>query len=133
MYTRGSIIFYLYSIKHYITVVDAHSCDEEKGLLSTMALEPEPGEKGTGCLAALYHAEKEKEGEIQPSHGKIQEKADHYWSEAVDKGISLSMTRTYTADKPCSQTTPSFPILHAEKKLGVACMETRRTIRFIAS
>ena len=99
-----------------ITVVDAHSYDEEKGLHSTMALEPEPGEKGTGCLAALCHAEKEKEGEVQPSHGKTQEKADHYWSEAVDKGRSLSMIRTHAADEPCLQITPSFPILHAEKK-----------------
>ena len=30
--------------------------------------------------------------------------------------ISLSMTRTHVADKPCPQTTPSFPILHAEKR-----------------
>ena len=51
-----------------------------------MALEPEPGEKGIGCLAALCHAEKEKEGEVQPSNGKTQEKVDHYWSEAMDKG-----------------------------------------------
>lgn len=70
----------------FIIIVDAHSCDEEKGLYGTMALEPEPGEKGAGCLAALCHAEKEKEGEVQPSYGKTQEKVDHCWSEAVDKG-----------------------------------------------
>ena len=54
-----------------------------------MALESEPGEKGTGCLAALCHAEKEKEREVQPSYGKTQEKIDHYWSEAVDKGMVI--------------------------------------------
>ena len=79
-----------------IIVVNAHSCAEEKGLYGTMALEPEPGEKGTGCLAALCHAEKEKEGEVQSSYGKTWEKIDHYWSEAVDKGNDQS---TVTLDR----------------------------------
>lgn len=63
-----------------------------------MALEPEPGEKGTSCLASLCHAETEKEGEVQPSCGKTQEKTDHHWSEAVDKGKSIYMTRIYLTD-----------------------------------
>jgi hypothetical protein len=61
-----------------------------------MALEPEPGEKGAGRLAAPCHAEKEKEGEVQPSYGKTQEKADHYRSEAVDKGMFIYDHAGYT-------------------------------------
>ena len=69
--------------------VDAQSCNEEKELDGTVALESGPGEKGGGCLAALCYAEEEKEREIQPSHGETQKETDHHRSEAVDKGLEF--------------------------------------------
>ena len=45
-------------------IVDAHPCNEEKNLSGIVALESEPGEKGSSCLASLCHAKAEKEREV---------------------------------------------------------------------
>lgn len=95
-----------------------------------MALEPEPGEKGIGCLAALCHTEKEKEGEVQPSHGKTQEKADHYWSEAVDKGRFIYDRDTPSRYRLVPRPLPVFQ--YCAQKKAWSGLETRQTIRFIA-
>ena len=62
-----------------------------------MALESGLGDKGSGSLAALHNAEEEKEREVQSGYGQAQEEIDHYWSKAVDQGMTpLSPLLLYT-------------------------------------